>query len=94
MFGSFAAGKVFAVETIGEFERFAWALAVAALATPLGSAILGALLRLGGVPAEPSVSVSVSSTDAVMLLMSVVLGVVAKVMHMAAHLAAENAEYV
>jgi hypothetical protein len=94
MFVAFADGRIFDAPAIAEFERFAWALGATAFAGPLAGVVFGPLLRLADDRITPSISLSLSSTDAATLLLSLVLGVVAKVMRMAAELAEENAGYV
>jgi hypothetical protein len=94
MFVAFADGRIFDAAAIAEFERFAWALGVTAFTGPLAGVIFGPLLMLADDRIAPSISLSLSSTDVITLLLCLVLGVVAKVMRMAAELAEENAGYV
>jgi hypothetical protein len=92
MFAAYAAGE--GLVAAREFERFAWSLAATAIAEPLASVAFALLLRAQGLASRPELAIQVSSTGLIALLLGLVLGVVAKVMRMAALLARENAEYV
>jgi hypothetical protein len=94
MFIGYAEGKVFTERAAMRFRRFATALLLTAITGPLALAALSLTLSWLGTVTPPAGVISVSSTDAGLLLVGLVLRVIASVLHDAARLAEENASFV
>ncbi len=94
MFIGYAEGQVFTERAAMRFRRFATALLLTAITGPLALAALSLMLSWLGAITPPVGVISVSSTDAGLLLVGLVLRVIARVLHDAARLADENASFV
>lgn len=92
LFLGYAAGEVFTEMAAIRFGRFALALMLTAIASPVSITVLSlAFSKLGTIP--PSAVISISSTDILLLLAGCLMRIVASVLRGAACLAEENAAF-
>lgn len=94
LFGCFAQGELLARRPAGHLRRLGFGLCALAAAQPLGHTLAVLALTWGNPPGERQLWVGLSSDHYLALLFGLLLLALAQVLHEAARVADENAEFV